>query len=578
MKKLILILLLSVTAMIAGATNYFVKASGSSANTGLSDAQAWSLSKVSSFSFGPDDHISLKCGDTFTGTINFTRSGTSGHPIIFDSYGYGVNPIIDGGGSSLTCINITGNFVTIQNITPQHVANSGITLNTGCHDITIQNCFVNGCVRGINAYHCGTAGVANLFVNACYFFNITDNPSHSSGGGSAIQFNSCIGAGQRIWNNYIQVNCVLNNANTANAGVGDDISIYQCYGISGSPIDIYNNHIRGGGSTTFGYSGINPGDRGGAYQHVHHNYLDNTGVAGIQVPGGHNIVVDTNYIYSGRFPYTVLGIHYYITDTVTTSNVTIQNNVINWTSAYASPAYSISNKKFDSPVTMPTGWTTNSADTFADPGASDSMLPNPLFNTSAALGPWNNKLTAPPITTYPGSPFTYVYGSTISNINPSNSGGAVVSYSITGTLPSGLSFNTTTGVISGTNTGVKSTTSYQIIATNSTGADTTSISITVNKAVLTIVPNLAFKFQGQANPAFTSSYVGFQLSDNVSSLSAPATVSTTATMSSPAGTHPLTASGTVATNYSFNYIPGLFIIIPATIGVVIHTPVIVLTH
>ena len=48
------------------------------------------------------------------------------------------------------------------------------------------------------------------------------------------------------------------------------------------------------------------------------------------------------------------------------------------------------------------------------------------------------------------------------------------------TLPSGLSFNTSTGAISGTPTAVSSSTSYTVTATNAGGSGTASVTIQVN--------------------------------------------------------------------------------------------------
>ena len=68
----------------------------------------------------------------------------------------------------------------------------------------------------------------------------------------------------------------------------------------------------------------------------------------------------------------------------------------------------------------------------------------------------------------------------MSNLTPSSSGGAPTSWSISPSLPTGLSFNATTGNISGTPTGVSSSTSYTITATNLGGSGTATITIQVN--------------------------------------------------------------------------------------------------
>ena len=59
-------------------------------------------------------------------------------------------------------------------------------------------------------------------------------------------------------------------------------------------------------------------------------------------------------------------------------------------------------------------------------------------------------------------------GSAITNLTPTVTGATATSYAISGTLPSGLSFNTSTGVISGTPTAYKAQTDYTITATLNT--------------------------------------------------------------------------------------------------------------
>jgi len=91
--------------------------------------------------------------------------------------------------------------------------------------------------------------------------------------------------------------------------------------------------------------------------------------------------------------------------------------------------------------------------------------------------------------------------------------------------------------------------------------------ITVQRATLTVTPNSVSATYGQAVPNLTASYSGFVNGDNVSGLTIPPAISTTATSSSAAGTYPITASGGVSPNYSFVYNPGTLTIIPATLHI-----------
>ncbi|HEY9002984.1 MAG TPA: MBG domain-containing protein [Mucilaginibacter sp.] len=80
--------------------------------------------------------------------------------------------------------------------------------------------------------------------------------------------------------------------------------------------------------------------------------------------------------------------------------------------------------------------------------------------------------------------------------------------------------------------------------------------LTVNKAVLTITAANKSKTQGTANPALTVTFSGFVNGQTNSVLTTQPTVTTTATISSPAGNYPITASGAAAANYSFTYVQG----------------------
>ncbi len=78
------------------------------------------------------------------------------------------------------------------------------------------------------------------------------------------------------------------------------------------------------------------------------------------------------------------------------------------------------------------------------------------------------------------NPATYTRGSIVAPNTPSNSGGTVVSYSVSPGLPAGLSLDSATGIVSGTPTAVTATATYVVTATNSGGSATVNLIITVN--------------------------------------------------------------------------------------------------
>ena len=95
---------------------------------------------------------------------------------------------------------------------------------------------------------------------------------------------------------------------------------------------------------------------------------------------------------------------------------------------------------------------------------------------------------------------------------------------------------------------------------------TSSVTLTVNPAVLTVTAANASRAYGAANPQFTSSLSGFVNGDTSSAVTGSANLTTTATASSTVGTYPITASlGTLAAaNYSFAFVNGTLSITQVT--------------
>ena len=91
-----------------------------------------------------------------------------------------------------------------------------------------------------------------------------------------------------------------------------------------------------------------------------------------------------------------------------------------------------------------------------------------------------------PIISYSLSSYTLIKDVAMPLATPTSSGGAVTSWSISPAVPTGLNFNTETGVISGTPTILSPSTVYTITATNSASSDTATVIIAVNEAVPSI--------------------------------------------------------------------------------------------
>jgi hypothetical protein len=80
--------------------------------------------------------------------------------------------------------------------------------------------------------------------------------------------------------------------------------------------------------------------------------------------------------------------------------------------------------------------------------------------------------------------------------------------------------------------------------------------LTVSKALLTATARSCYKKQGQSNPSFIIDYSGFKNNETKSVLIKEPVANTTAAISSPVGTYPITLSGGEALNYDFNYVNG----------------------
>jgi len=89
-------------------------------------------------------------------------------------------------------------------------------------------------------------------------------------------------------------------------------------------------------------------------------------------------------------------------------------------------------------------------------------------------------VTAPSSLSYSVSDAAYILGLEILSILPTVSGDPADEYSIEPTLPGGLSFDTSSGEISGTPAELRAETTYTITARNSAGEATVELRITVN--------------------------------------------------------------------------------------------------
>ena len=156
-------------------------------------------------------------------------------------------------------------------------------------------------------------------------------------------------------------------------------------------------------------------------------------------------------------------------------------------------------------------------------------------------------LSAPAFTLSSSSQSVLV-NNAITTVTNTSTGGAIASYAISPAAPSGLSFSTTTGQLSGTPTSTQSATNYTITATNAAGSATATFTLTVSAAAVKVSitrtslgtsPGAVFTTQPQVTIQDSSG-------NTITSSSAvvTATISTGGTL---IGTKTATASSGVAT-------------------------------
>src|SRR6266700_3712939 len=139
----------------------------------------------------------------------------------------------------------------------------------------------------------------------------------------------------------------------------------------------------------------------------------------------------------------------------------------------------------------------------------------------------------------------------------------------TGTVGAGGTFSIT---FTGTGTFSVSNSPYTITYNYSgdsiyVGLTDSSTTLTVTPAPLTITANNKSRTYGTANPTLDATYGGFANGQGPSALTGTLSCITTATASSPAGNYPINCSGQSSTNYAITYAPGTLTINSATLTI-----------
>ncbi|MDP3941209.1 MAG: choice-of-anchor Q domain-containing protein [bacterium] len=221
---------------IAGTTYYIDCLSGSDTDSGTSETTAWkTLSKASQASLSPGDGLLLKRGTTCTGSLALPWNGSDTTPIRIDAYGTGDLPTIESNVNNARLVNVTGSYITIENLFAKGIAPSteaacdnnpkgyiiGFQLDDTSHHITLRNSQASGSYAGV---YIKSGSNNNKILNNTINNNNMMNPLDVGGDGDAGAFGVLIhGADNEIAYNTLS---------------GHDACSYD-YDRDGSDVEIY---------------------------------------------------------------------------------------------------------------------------------------------------------------------------------------------------------------------------------------------------------------------------------------------------------------------------------------------------
>lgn len=239
-----------------------------------------------------------------------------------------------------------------------------------CHNITIDSNYIANIASGLYAFRCDS--------NIRFRHNMILNIIGAAGYTHAAQMNECNGPGNEI--SYNNIDIAIGDGDNPNPLIGDILNLYKSNGTPASPIKVYYNNIRGGGTATgtLGAAGIVAGDVGGSYQDVEYNKLVSTGYVGIQLQGGTYITIKNNQIHSPSHPWSGVGLASANYSGAPSHHNVISDNIVNWKAGYLGMGRrdtSYKPGKGNNTCERPVGWKKNKIKTAMD----ESILPAVLI-------------------------------------------------------------------------------------------------------------------------------------------------------------------------------------------------------
>ncbi|RZL19806.1 MAG: T9SS type B sorting domain-containing protein, partial [Pedobacter sp.] len=175
-------------------------------------------------------------------------------------------------------------------------------------------------------------------------------------------------------------------------------------------------------------------------------------------------------------------------------------------------------------------------------------------NYTLTYAPANLTITAKPVTVTADAK-TKLYGAA----DPA------LTYTVAPALVTGDAFTGALSRTSGENTGTYSIGKNTLALNSNYTLTYVGANFTIAAKALVITADNKSRQQGVANPPLTASYAGFINGETNAVLTTQPSLSTTATLASPQGSYPITASGAVAQNYSISYVPGILSVTPGNV-------------
>lgn len=255
-------------AMATGAHVYYVGTSGNDSNEGTSASTAWrTIKKVNAHLFEAGDQVLFEGGEKFKGMLYIRRSGSSGNPIRFASYGTG-KAIVNGGNSTGIYVH-NCSFITIDSLVVSGGWNPSQQKGNTGYGILFYNDLPN-------AEKLGEVAVSNCEVTGFKKSGIAfmAYPADKSQGG----YSKITATGNRVYGNGASGISSLGPAAMAGSNDYAFDQVYMAHNL------VYDNLGIKSNTTSHSGNGIIIGDAGGGM--VEHNTAYNNGWYNAAAKGG----------------------------------------------------------------------------------------------------------------------------------------------------------------------------------------------------------------------------------------------------------------------------------------------------